>query len=126
MKGLRPLLFLNLCAAALYAQGEAYLVDNARPQVSVVDLASRRVSAAISTGNESSEILILPNNRFAFVSNQLDNNVAVLDLQTRARVTTIPTGRSPGPMALTPDGRFLYVGNEDSNEIGRASCRERV
>lgn len=110
---------LAFCAGALYAQGEAYVVDNFSPsRVVVIDLGTRRVTPpAIPTGRESSEMLILPNNQFAFVSNAADNNVALLNLRARQLVTTIRTGGGPGAMAITPDGRFLYVADEDTNEV---------
>ncbi|MBI3698001.1 MAG: beta-propeller fold lactonase family protein [Acidobacteria bacterium] len=114
---MRLLVMAVLSAASLYAQGVAYVVDNARPLVQVVDLGSRQVRTSIPTGNEASEMFILPNNRFAFVSNQLDNNVALLDLASNTRVTTIPTGQAPGSLDATPDGRFVYVAHEGSNDV---------
>src|SRR6266849_6822964 len=100
-----------VCAAGpLGAQGVAYVVDNGRGEVEVIGpvagVGARSVPNRIPSGRESSEILILPNNHFAFVSNQADNSVAVLDLYTPARVGLVAVGQAPGSLVATPDGRF--------------------
>src|SRR5215467_8486876 len=84
------------------AQNVGYVVDNALGQVKVIDLSLRKVTASIPTGQQPSEILILPNNRIAFVSNQTHNNVAVLDLSTNTRIATVPTGQAPGSIVSSP------------------------
>jgi uncharacterized protein (TIGR03437 family) len=118
---------LAVCAGALYAQNEAYVVDNSvSGRVLVVDLTTRLVKTAISTGRESSEILILPNNRFAFVSNAASNNVVMLDLPARQVVATIGTGGGPGSMAVTPDGRTLYVADGDTNDVTVVDVASRM
>ncbi len=104
-------------ANLLQAQGFGYVVDNLRGQVQVIELGSRRVMAAIPAGREASEMLVLPNNRLALVSNQLDNNVALLDLSSNTRVATIPAGAGPGSLIASPDGRFVFVANDTSNEV---------
>ncbi|HZS51752.1 MAG TPA: beta-propeller fold lactonase family protein [Bryobacterales bacterium] len=106
-----------LSVMPMLAQGVAYIVDNRNGQVDVFDLGSWRVISSIRTGNQAGEIYILPNNRFAFVSNQGDSNVTLLDLQAGAFVTSLPTGQGPGSLAGTPDGRLLYVANEGSNDV---------
>jgi uncharacterized protein (TIGR03437 family) len=106
-----------LWAPAAWAQGFGYVVDNARAQVGVISLRPPGLAATIPTGSQSSEILILPNNRIAFVSNQTENNVAVLDLELNRRLTTIPVGQGPGSLVASPEGRFLYVANEGSNDV---------
>jgi uncharacterized protein (TIGR03437 family) len=117
-----------LGAASLPAQGVAYVVDNARGQVEVIDLGSRSVLPTILTGGESSEILILPNNRFAFVSAQADNIVSMLDLQApinQQRIATIFAGQAPGALAASPDGSLLYVANEGSNDVSVIDIAQR-
>ncbi len=106
-----------LSVMPMLAQGVAYIVDNAKGQVEVFDLGSRQVVSTIRTGSQASEIYILPNNRFAFVSNQGDNTVTLLDLQAGASVASIAARQGPGSLAGTPDGRFLYVANEGSNDV---------
>jgi uncharacterized protein (TIGR03437 family) len=116
MKSRIGLLLLMPIVCAL-AQNVGYIVDNALGQVKVIDLNLRKTTAAISTGQQPSEILILPNNRVAFVSNQTDNNVAVLDLNSNTRIATVPTGQAPGSLVSSPDGRFIYVADEGSNDV---------
>ena len=101
----------------LQAQNTAFVVDNLAGQVQVIDLGSKRVAGSIPAGSQCSELLILPDNRHAIVSNYGDNNVSVIDLQTNLRVTAIPTGQGPGSLANSPDGRFVYVANDISNDV---------
>ena len=117
MKKRLPLLVAVLFQATLEAQNTGYVVDNGRGQVEVLDLGTRRVSTVIATGAESSEMLILPNNRLAFVSNQAANHVTALDLSNNQRLGDIPAGILPGSLAATPDGRYLYVANVGSNDV---------
>jgi uncharacterized protein (TIGR03437 family) len=123
MKPINRLLsaFVICCAVVLNAQNVGYVVDNAAGRVLVVDLATQTVRMAIPTSPEvapeASELLILPNNRYAFVSNQASADVGLLDLVNNVRVIGIPTGEGPGSMIATPDGRFLYVANVISNTV---------
>ncbi|HYM10190.1 MAG TPA: beta-propeller fold lactonase family protein [Bryobacterales bacterium] len=105
-----------LGAASLPAQGVAYVVDNTGGRVQVIDLGLRSVLATIATGAEPSEILILPNNRFAFVSAQ-SGSISMLDLQTNRGIATIFAGQAPGALVSSPDGSLLYVANEGSNDV---------
>jgi uncharacterized protein (TIGR03437 family) len=111
---------LLLCvsgAVELHAQGVGYVLDSARAQLAVVDLGARRVSATVPTGSESSEMIILPNNRTAFVSNEAANTVTAIDLASNTRMAAIATGQAPGSLAVTPDGRYVYVANAGSNDL---------
>jgi uncharacterized protein (TIGR03437 family) len=116
MKSRLGFLFLMPLVCAV-AQNVGYVVDNALGQVKVIDLNLRKTMASIPTGQQPSEMLILPNNRVAFVSNQTDNNVAVLDLNSNTRIATVPTGQAPGSIVASPDGRFIYVADEGTNDV---------
>ena len=104
-------------AALAPAQNLGFVVDNAGGKVFFINLTSRLVTASIPTGGGAAEMLILPNNRWAYVSNSGSGDVSVLDLVGGQRVASIPVGPSPGSMAPTPDGRFVFVADDTANEV---------
>jgi uncharacterized protein (TIGR03437 family) len=122
MNRVPPLLFF---ATAVLGQNAGYVVDNAGGQVQVIDLANRRVTASIPTGANAAELLILPDNQTALVSNAGSGDVAILDLRTNTVAATIPTGQSPGGLSATPDGRFVYVADDAANEVAVIDVRAR-
>lgn len=113
----RLLLSLAFCSTAILAQNVGYVVDNANGQVLALDLKAWTVKATISTGSEASEMLVLPNNQFAFVSDQGSQDVSLLDLRNNTRLATIATGQGPGSLISSLDGRFLYVANVTDNTL---------
>jgi len=107
----------TVLAQGLAAQNLGFIVDNSQGAVRVIDLAQRLVSATIAVGQHPAEMLILPNNQIAYVSNSDDNNVAVVNLQDQSLIGTVPTGQAPGSLISSADGRFVYVANEGSNDV---------
>ncbi len=97
----------------------AYVVDHATGQVWVVDLTRKRMDTGVATGAGSSEMLVLPNNHFGFVSNHDAGTVSVIDLWTNKVQSTVALGQGPGPsgLAATPDGLLLYVANVENNTV---------
>ncbi len=102
---------------SLFAQNAAYVVDSAGGRVQTIELNQRRVTANITTGAQSAQMLILPGNNFGFVTNAGDNTVAVVDLNANKLKTTIPAGQLPDAITGSPDGRFIYVANQTSNDV---------
>ncbi|RPJ23817.1 MAG: hypothetical protein EHM35_16895, partial [Planctomycetaceae bacterium] len=110
-----------ICAAALQTPGNVgYVVDNGTGQLWVVDLARKQVDHSISTGASPAEMLILPSNLLAFVSNHDAGTVSVLDLRDGGSLrSTIQVSQGPGPGSLshTPDGLFVFVANDTDNTV---------
>jgi len=113
-------LTITVGVAALYAQNVAYVVDNAGGHVQIIDLGSRRVTGSVLAGAGASEILIMPDNRTAFIANEGANTVTLVDLTNPAQVSNIQDSKWQGPASLanTPDGLFVYVANDVSNNVG--------
>ncbi|MBE84733.1 hypothetical protein MK139_11695 [bacterium] len=62
-------------------------------------------------GTSSGELLIHPDETFAYVAEPGNDLVRVIDLAAQAVVDTIDVGNRPGGMAITPDRRWLYSVN---------------
>jgi YVTN family beta-propeller protein len=84
-------------------------------EVSVVDVATRRVLRSAATGGgRPVDIVLSPDGTRAYVSHGQSGDVRVLETESMKVVAVIPTGPRTWWAALTPDGRFLYV------TVGRA------
>lgn len=73
--------------------------------------------AEIQTGPFPRSVVITPDKRFAYVTNQGSANVSVIDLASLAKTTDIPVGVEPYGIALTPDGTRAYVANSASGTV---------
>lgn len=71
----------------------------------------------VKTGEEPRSVVISPDKRLAYVTNQRSATVSVVDLEKLAKVTDIPVGIEPYGIALTPDGGRAYVANSSSNTV---------
>ena len=54
--------------------------------------------------------------RFAFVTNEGDNNLMVVDLNTERVVKSLPTGQTPHALVFTKDGKG-YVNNRGTKDL---------
>lgn len=70
--------------------------------LTVLDVAARRVLRRIPIGTGAAGILTDPNDKLAYISCSPDNKVVVLDLKTLSIVGTIHPGRGPDGLAWAP------------------------
>jgi YVTN family beta-propeller protein len=73
--------------------------------------------ANIDTGSFPRSVVITPDKRFAYVTNQGSSTVSVVDLSSLSKVTDITVGIEPYGIALTPDGTRAYVANSASGTV---------
>jgi YVTN family beta-propeller protein len=86
--------------------------------LSIVDVAARRLAAAIPTGaNISHQVAVTPDGTRAFVANIGSGSVTVVDLGTETVLRSIPTGRGAEGVRVTPDGREVWVTNRAENTV---------
>jgi YVTN family beta-propeller protein len=86
--------------------------------LTIVDVAERRVVAAIPTGARvSHEVAVTPDGRRAFVANIGSGSVTAIDLASESVIRTIPTGAGAEGVAVTPDGREVWISNRAENTV---------
>ncbi len=93
--------------------------------VSVVDLASGKVTAEILVKLHPSALVLSPDGRYVICANAASDNLSVIDTTTDSVVETIwakasPAdlfGASPNALAFSPDGNTLYVANGTQNAV---------
>ena len=73
-------------------------------QVTVVDIATRRVSTRIAVGAGATSLLLSPDARYLYVTREPTDDVAVVDAHSGHVVAAIACGRAPVAMAIDLSG----------------------
>src|SRR5439155_175818 len=90
----------------------AYVVNQGRNTVSVIDSASHSIIATMPAGAGAFRSVITPDSARLYVLNRLAVSVTVFDLATNGVVTTIPlVATDAALLAMSPDGRRVLVTN---------------
>ncbi len=113
----------------LWVGNDSHRAD--RSGVTVIDAEALRTLTFIPTGPGHHEIVLAPDDRYAFVSNRDGGSVSVIDVQKLEKLKTIETGPRPIALAYSRASDSLYVADAESGEIlvvdGRAlEVRERL
>jgi YVTN family beta-propeller protein len=93
------------------SSGEAWVVNQISDSVSVVDLASMRVTRTILVGDEPADIVFSTKPARAFVSLAMSSRLVSFDpaAATPTLTSTPIAGASPRALATSPDGRMVYL-----------------
>ena len=70
--------------------------------VSVIDMASMKVTATITTGAGAHGVVISRDGSRAFVTNTYADTVSVIDVAERKVIATVPVGKGPNGITMTP------------------------
>ena len=90
-------------------QTRAYVADQVRDMVRVVDVVNGVAVDSILVGNRPIDLALSPNGAILYVVNQTDQNVVVVDLATAAVTHRITIGAFPGEIVIA--GNRAYVTN---------------
>ncbi len=99
--------------------------------IAAINTASQKVQFTVKVGLEPTSLVILPNNRFAYVENSLSNTVSVVTLTGKPKVVktiSFPGGgcSDPSYAAVTPDGESVYVTCAASYELWRINVLTNI
>lgn len=99
-----------------------YAANSRNDTVSVIDVATKEVTARVPVGDYPTDIAVSPNGKKAYVTNSgnyhdPDNTVSVIDTETNTITTTVTVGIYPRGVAVTPDGKKVYVTNAGSDNV---------
>ncbi|MET8077985.1 beta-N-acetylglucosaminidase domain-containing protein [Streptomyces sp. NPDC005303] len=95
----------------------AYAANQGSNTVSVIDVASGKVTATVAVGKVPAGLALTPDGDTLWVANYTDGTVQSIDTATLRTGTPVPVGAGPENMAVTPDGRTLYVANIHDNTV---------
>lgn len=78
--------------------------------VAVVSTAAKRTIATVTVGADPIDLLLSPDDRYAYVSNARSVTVSVIELVSNRVLSEVSLGGYL-PQAISPDGRTLYAGS---------------
>ena len=97
---------------------KAYVTNSNAATVTIIDIATNRVTGTIGGFDGPSGLVITPDGNHAYVNNYggpilgsgNGTTVRVVDLNANAIVgSAITVGQAPAALAITPDGAYVYV-----------------
>ncbi|HEY2510703.1 MAG TPA: beta-propeller fold lactonase family protein [Polyangiaceae bacterium] len=122
----------------------AFVSNEASGDVSIVDLATRRVVATTPVGKRPRGVQKSPDGKFIYVAlsgsvpagpnvkgpvpppDRSADAIGVLDARTGALVGKLPSGPDPEQFSLSKDGTKLYVSNEDAAQLSRVDVATKT
>lgn len=63
------------------------------------------------------QIVLTPDDRYAYVSCFISDEVRVIDTAAKNVMAVVKVGKRPFLLEVTPDGQFVYVANQGSNNV---------
>ena len=96
----------------------AYLVGRYYSDfVAIVDLEAGELVGGIESGAHPSDIVLSPDGKLAYVTNENDNSVSILELNQGAKSAEIVVGTAPLGIALSAGGTTAYVTNSGDGTV---------
>ncbi len=77
----------------------------------ISDLKRLKAETRIEVGHGASDVVVSPDGKMAYVSNQFSNDVSVVDLSAKKEINRIPVLRQPMVLEIARDGKHLFVAN---------------
>lgn len=98
----------------------AYVTVMGEAKISVIDLGSLAVVGSVpEAGFTPRHLLLSPDGRYLYVSNNHGNQVRKIDLRNGTLAGTAATGKEPRTMAMAEDGESLYVVNYADGTVSK-------
>ena len=97
--------------------GTVYVANAGDNTVSVIDVATRTVTATIPVGAAPNGVAVDPGAGIVQVANSSDGTVSVIDVATGTVTGTIPVGTEPVGVAADPATHTAYVANYGDNTV---------
>jgi YVTN family beta-propeller protein len=94
-----------------------YVANEDAAQVTVVELPSGRIIAAVPVGDEPEGVAIRPDGKVVYVTSEAEGDVFVIDTATNALIAKIAVGHRPRSIAFLPDGSRAYVTLENDGGV---------
>lgn len=99
------------------ASTKVYVTNSEGDDISVIDLATRQVTADIQVGERVHGVCAPADGRTIFTTIESEDNLKVIDTATNKVVDTIALTGRPNQCASTPDGHYVGVPIRDKNSV---------
>ena len=92
--------------------------------MSIIDVASKKVTQTINAGTKrSNRIHLTPDGKFALISDLDAGDLVVLDAAARREVKRLPVGTMPEGILIPPDGTRAFVAVNGDNHVAVVDLR---
>ncbi len=109
---------LTLSAYNSGAQSLNLYVGNSRgDDISIVDLASLKVTGEIKAGERVHGVCIQADGKRLFATVETDHTLRIIDTASRQTIATIKVSGRPNQCAATPDGKYIAVPIRDGDSV---------
>jgi YVTN family beta-propeller protein len=95
-----------------------YVSDQPNNSLQLVDLARRKLGAAVALGESPEGVSISPDGRWVVAAVEGKNEIAVTDTRSNALAFSIKVhGKNPEHAVFSPNGRLLFVSAEEGDAV---------
>jgi YVTN family beta-propeller protein len=94
-----------------------YVGNSMGDDVSVVDLASRKVIGDITVGKHVHGVALTQDGRRLFTTSEVDHTLIISDIETQQIIGRVKLPGKPNQCAVTPDGRYVTVPIRDGDSV---------
>lgn len=81
------------------------------------DTSTNQLIKKVEVGSHPAHIVFTSDQKYAIVTNNVDNNANVIDVKTYRVVNTLPTGKGPHGFRTSADGKTAYVANMGEDTV---------
>src|SRR3954471_5279229 len=106
-----------LIACTAIAQPHAYVPNEKTGTISIIDTATDRVTGEIKAGEKPRGIVVSPDGKTLYVSDQPQRALLVIDIAKKAIISKIELGESPEGVSISSDGKWVIVAVEESTSV---------
>jgi len=104
---------------------QLYLANTDGNKISIIDVASRKVTGEIPTGKGPARIALTPDGKTLVYNLQFEPAVGFADVASRKQVAQVPLTGRPLSLTMTRDGRRAFLGIQDQDKVVFVSVAER-
>lgn len=97
--------------------GETGPADKAADGISVLNVATGRVTGRIAAGSDPEEFALSKDGSRIYISNEDTKSATVINIAAQKIEHVIPVGAEPEGVTTTPDGRYFYVACEAGGDV---------
>jgi YVTN family beta-propeller protein len=111
------------CILALGAEHSAaqsftlYVGSSRGDDISIVDLASLKVTGAIKAGERVHGVCLQADGKRLFATVETDHTLRIIDTASRQTIATVKVSGRPNQCAATPDGKYVAVPIRDGDSV---------
>ena len=85
--------------------------SHSKGELIVSSLKKLKIESRIPVGHGASDVVVSPDGKMAYVSNQFSDDVSVVDLSAKKEIDRISVLRQPMVLEIGQDGKHLFVAN---------------